>query len=345
MKILSNKYFTNGVHAAISICFSSLLATRLIKHFPSSNYNGLMAPSLIGSGLIIISALPGESESLMARNTRISVSLFSGSCLTYILASRLKEKVCLGFHDAKKLTVASIFANLAYGVPVAFIYPFQQRGTPTDPSTKKADPKVVPPSKNIPPSKPGAQSPAWHTQGERPFYEGRTGFQNLSARNCMYNSMAIIVCHTITNEKIQEYLQIDTIQKEKEHRSKICTLIKDIRTKKGGQNRSEQEAKDICTALEDFLSLDLYGHRGGNEFFKDGGIDTTSLKKRLFNSDWRVIRVGGGGHWYTYVRNKDSDFVDEINDTKIKKNVRTIQNIFDHWSKRSNWNHYQITFY
>ncbi|NCF70801.1 MAG: hypothetical protein GWP59_03760 [Chlamydiales bacterium] len=78
----------------------------------------------------------------------------------------------------------------------------------------------------------------------------------------------------------------------------------------------------------------------------DAKIDPNcvELKKLVNSKDWRVIRAGGHGHWWTYVRNKDGKTVTEIND-----NAYPIQHNLDslirRWENPDEWNRSQITFY
>lgn len=80
---------------------------------------------------------------------------------------------------------------------------------------------------------------------------------------------------------------------------------------------------------------------------KDVAADSkrAKLKAALDHGDWRGLRVGGHGHWWTYIRNPDGQTIDEINDSHIYKKRMTIEQLFKKYSDPNEWQNTQITFY
>lgn len=115
---------------------------------------------------------------------------------------------------------------------------------------------------------------------------------------------------------------------------------------------NEHDAQAVCTMIELEYNLTSIAAAEGQKlpFYKGPEAATNDVNRQKFrealnNPNWRALRVGGGVHWWVFVRNPDGT-VDEINDnTRGKMNTMTIDQLFNSFKDPNEWSKKQVTFY
>jgi len=115
---------------------------------------------------------------------------------------------------------------------------------------------------------------------------------------------------------------------------------------------NEEDAKALCRMIELEYGLrpteNAIAHK--LPFYKGSSAAEQDHNRQQFwealqSPNWRALRIGGGIHWWVYVRNPDGT-VDEINDyTTTKMNTMTMDQLFNRFKEPGAWIDKQITFY
>lgn len=118
------------------------------------------------------------------------------------------------------------------------------------------------------------------------------------------------------------------------YREEVDTVTRARRTLKilrGEENGAISEHDARCLAR-----FDTFRHQCPELSYESPTL-SADLRLQLNDPNWKVIRVGGRGHWYALVRNQDGRTVDEINDSWVNRRAMTIDQIHQRWSNPDAW--------
>lgn len=109
-------------------------------------------------------------------------------------------------------------------------------------------------------------------------------------------------------------------------------------------NLTDFDAPIVCQAIGIDIDVNTRTplYKGRLEFQEDKNRDR--LKEAFADPNWRVLRVGGHDHWWTYVRNANGS-VTKINDRRVSDPVKIETEFQDFFTNPEKWTFEQITFY
>ena len=144
---------------------------------------------------------------------------------------------------------------------------------------------------------------------------------------------------------------IEITQEKEEKRLRALNYLAILRGEKQGKmggNEDLSHTEDLYQTVQDLAGYETTvfngyrPYRSPREVEEDQGY--TRLKEAFQDPNWVVIRAGGNGHFWAYVRNQDGKTIDEVNDSYIRRNI-PISELQNRFSSANEWKSFDITFY